>query len=191
MAALNRRWACLPNRRALAVTLAAAGLAAALVWQPLYVFACALTGVQARQASSPEVALAMEQAVISRLGPGYPTLPPLEKGPNKTLVSAAVPCVLAKSIGFVEGSWRQAAGSVPVGVVGPVKQSPSCGYGIMQITSGMRNPGELPADVQLRIADDYRYNIGWGAKVLAEKWNAADFFNATIGDRDPAVAEHW
>jgi len=196
---VKRRQACLPacpvgsfGRQALLAALGAVALTTALLWQPFYVFACAVTGAQAFQASSPEVASAMEQAAVSRLGPGYPTLPLLERGyPDQNLVPAPVPCVLVKSVGYVEGSWRQAAGSVPVGLVGPVKQSASCGYGIMQITSGMRNPGELPPDTQQHIADDYRYNIGWGAKVLADKWNAADFLNAVVGDRDPAIVEDW
>lgn len=161
----------------------------ALAAQPLPAFACAVTGVQAYQASSPEVATAMELGVVNRLGPAYPPLPPLETASGT--VNAPIPCVLLKAIGYVESSWRQAMGSVAVGQTGPVKQSPSCGYGIMQITSGMRNPGELAADVQQRIAADYRYNIGWGARVLTEKWNAMDFFGAVVGDRDPAVAENW
>lgn len=164
----------------------------ALLWHPLYVFACAVTGVQAFQAPLPEVALTIERASLSRLGSDYPILPPLEKGyPQSKLVEAPAPCVILKAIGYEESYWRQATGSVTEGSTGPVKQSATCGYGIMQITSGMRNPGELPAETQQRIAQDYRYNIGWGAKMLADKWNAMDYFNAVVGDRDPAVAEDW
>ena len=122
----------------------------------------------------------------------YPGLPPLEKGyPATASVAAPVPCVLIKAIGYVEGAWRQASGAVKEGATGPVKESASCGYGIMQITSGMRRTGELPEDTQRQIAADYRYNIAWGAKLLAEKWNAMDYLNAVVGERDPAVAEEW
>ncbi|MBI2886219.1 MAG: hypothetical protein HYY02_03315 [Chloroflexi bacterium] len=179
-------------RRALTAGVASGLLALALLWQPLYVFACAVAGVQAYQATQPEVALAMERASLSQLGPDYPALPLLEMGyPQATPVAAPVPCVLLKAIGYVEGSWRQAAGGVPEGAAGAVKQSATCGFGIMQITSGMRAAGELPPDVQQRIAADYRFNIGWGAKLLAEKWNGGDYLNAVVGNRDPSVAENW
>lgn len=170
----------------------AAGVALALVWAPLYALACAVSGVQAYQATSTEVGTAMDIAAAGKLGAAYPTMPPLEKGyPAAERLAAPVPCVVLKAIGYVEGSWRQAAGSVPAGSTGPVKQSQSCGYGIMQITSGMRQPGELPEETQLRIASDYRFNIGWAAKVLADKWNGGDFLDAVVGNRDPAVAEDW
>jgi hypothetical protein len=173
-------------------SLAALAAAVALLWQPAYVLACAVTGVQAYQAGTTEVAAAMERAALSQLGAPYPPLPPLEQGyPAATVRNAPVPCVLLKAIGYVEGSWRQATGSTPDGTSGPVKTSASCGFGIMQITSGMRRTGELPEDTQRQIAADYRYNIAWGARMLAEKWNAMDYLNAAVGDRDPAVAEHW
>ena len=181
-----------PPRWLLSSTAITLGLTLALVWQPLYVFACAVTGATAYQASLTEVGLAMERAAISRLGPNYAALPPLERGyPEPALVSAPVPCVLIKAMGYVEASWRQASGSVQDGTAGPVMQSSTCGYGIMQITSGMRNPGELPKELQEEIASDYRFNIAWGAKMLADKWNAGDYFNAVVGSRDPSVAEHW
>lgn len=184
MAALRRRL-----RPAAVVALVAV---LGLVWQPLYALACAVTGAQAYQASSAEVGAAMDLAARGQLGGSYPGIPPLEKGyPAAGAVNAPVPCVILKAIGYVEASWRQAMGSVPVGSTGPAKQSASCGYGIMQITSGMREPGELPPDVQQQIASDYRYNVAWGAKMLADKWNGMDFLKAAVGDRDPAVAEHW
>jgi hypothetical protein len=61
----------------------------------------------------------------------------------------------------------------------------------MQITSGMRNPGELPLGDQQKIAEDYVYNIGWGAKMLADKWNYAAGDTAIVGNRDPQIAESW
>jgi hypothetical protein len=149
-----------------------------------------VNGALAYQAGSVEVASAIELSVIGKMPSGYPTPPPLETGSGQT-VPAPVPCVLVKAIGYVEGSWRQAAGSVPAGSTGPVKQSGSCGYGIMQITSGMRNPDELPADVQAHIASDYRYNIAYGARLFADKWNAGDFLGAVVGNRDPNIAEDW
>ena len=171
----------------------AVSVSALLAVGPPSVYACALDDAQAYQASSQEVSLAMEQTALSQLGDGYPTFPQLEMGyPDATsLVSAPAPCLLLKAIGYTEGMWEQAWGSVPVGASGPTKQSASCGYGIMQITSGMRNPNELPLETQLRIAGDYRFNIAWGTNILAEKWNTGDLLDAVVGDRDPSVAEHW
>ncbi len=170
----------------------ALGLCLALLSQPFAAYACAVSGAQAYQASNAEVARAMERAAISQLGPEYRPIPQLEIGyPNVTKVAAAVPCVLVKAVAYVEASWRQALGSVPIGATGAAKVSGSCGYGIMQITSGMRNAGELPADTQQRIATDYQYNIAWGASLLGDKWNAMDFFDAVVGNRDPSVAENW
>ena len=164
----------------------AVSVSALLAVGPPSVYACALDDAQAYQASSQEVSLAMEQTALSQLGDGYPTFPQLEMGyPDATsLVSAPAPCLLLKAIGYTEGMWEQAWGSVPVGASGPTKQSASCGYGIMQITSGMRNPNEIPLETQLRIAGDYRFNIAWGTNILAEKWNTGDLLDAVVGDRD-------
>jgi len=165
---------------------------ALLLWQPAYALACALAeDTQAYQPTVVEMRAALEDGARGQLGAAYPALPKLEMGPSATPVVAEMPCVILKSIAWMEGGWQQAVGSVPEGGTGPVKRSPSCGYGTMQITSGMRNPGELPPDVQQRIGADYRFNVAWGAQVLAEKWNVGDFFGAVVGDRNPSVAEHW
>ena len=155
-------------------------------------FACAVAGTASYQPWDSEVASVFERAGSRNLGAGYPQPRSLEVGyPQETLSQAQIPCVVLKSIGFVESSWGQAVGSVPDGSTGPTKVSPSCGYGIMQITSGMRNPGELPVDVQTRIAEDYAYNIAWGTGMLADKWNSAPNFIPPVGKRDPSVAENW
>ena len=111
--------------------------------------------------------------------------------PQSTTINTDAPCLILKAMGWLEGGWQQANGNIIEGGTGGVKVSPSCGYGIMQITSGMRAPGELPLDVQNRIATDYRYNVAYGAKLLAEKWNAGDSLGAVVGSRDPKVGEHW
>lgn len=166
---------------------------AALLWQPAFVLACALAeDAQAYQPSVAEMREALESAARGQLGAAYPPVPKLEAGhPTATPISAEMPCAILKSIAWIEGAWQQAAGSVAEGATGPVKRSGSCGYGAMQITSGMRNPGDLPPDTQQRIGGDYRYNVAWGAQLLAEKWNAGDFFGAVVGDRNPSVGEHW
>ncbi|HEX6508968.1 MAG TPA: NBR1-Ig-like domain-containing protein [Chloroflexota bacterium] len=62
----------------------------------------------------------------------------------------------------------------------------------MQITSGMAGAfgnvrGNITADVQAGIASDFQYNIGYGAKMLAQKWASTP----PIGDGNPAVLENW
>ncbi len=155
-------------------------------------FACAVTGTASYQPWDSEVASVFERAGSRNLGGAYPQPRSVEVGhPQASLSQAQIPCVVLKSIGFVESSWGQAVGSVPDGSAGPTKVSPSCGYGIMQITSGMRNPAELPTDTQRRIAEDYVYNIAWGTGMLVDKWNTAPDFIPPIGVRDPSIAEDW
>ena len=159
-------------------------------------YACAVTGSLSYQPLISQAITAFHNAGSNNLGPGYPTLPNLESGyPDKTLVSPSIPCVILKAIAYVESSWHQAWHYVPRGSKGETLATSSCGYGVMQITSCMHNPGDcgLPPDVQQKIAEDYIYNIGWGAKMLADKWNAGDYWKpeATIGNRDPQIAENW
>lgn len=164
-----------------------------LAWQPLLLFACALAETTpAYQPQLSETRLAIEQASRGQLGPAYPALPPIEVGyPQSRPVAAEAPCTILKAIAWQEGGWQQATGNTLPGQTGPVKMSPSCGYGIMQITTGMQNAGELPIETQQKIASDYKYNVGQGAKLLVEKWNAGDSQNAVVGTRDPSVGEDW
>ena len=153
--------------------------------------ACAIGGATAYQPLTSEVATTMEGAGCLQLGPNYPSPPQIEAGPNSTLQTAFMPAIILKAIGYTESSWHQAYYTTPRGSSGPALVSGSCGYGIMQITSGMRNPGELPSNVQQAIAQDYVYNIAYGAKMLVEKWNYGPNYQSTIGDRDPYVGEDW
>ena len=155
-------------------------------------YACAVTGSSSYQPLIAEATTAFHNAGSNNLGPGYFSLPDLESGyPDKTWVSPSIPCVLLKAIAYVESSWHQAWHYVPRGSTGETLATSSCGYGVMQITSGMHNPGDLPPDVQQRIAEDYVYNIGWGAKMLVDKWNYAAGDTAIVGNRDPQIAENW
>lgn len=152
---------------------------------------CAQTGVtDAYQPLVDEVAAAMEQAAANQLRfDEYTTIPNLGKGwPNPTPVPGTVPSILLKAIGTVESAWYQAVYSVRRGDFGPpLTPTGGCGYGVMQITSGMTRPGELPVAVQQRIAREYAYNIARGAAMLGYKWT----FTPAVGSNDPAVPEHW
>jgi len=152
---------------------------------------CAVQGAQAQQPTLSEMTTAFTQAGTNTLPSGYFSLPLIEAGPQGALQAGSAPCALLKAIAYVESSWHQATYSAARGSTGPTLVSFDCGYGIMQITSGMRNRGDLPNDVQERIAIDYLYNIGWGAKMLIDKWNLAPTYAPVVGDRNPAVAEAW
>ncbi|MFC0029775.1 hypothetical protein ACFFMM_09600 [Micromonospora chaiyaphumensis] len=73
-----------------------------------------------------------------------------------------------------------------------------CGYGVTQLTDGMRRaghakPGEtlLPYDSQRAVALDFAANVAAGLQVLQDKWNQARAANLIINDGDPAGLENW
>ena len=73
-----------------------------------------------------------------------------------------------------------------------------CGYGVAQVTDGMRlagqeRPGEvtLPANQQRAIALDYATNIAAGLRILASKWNETRQAGLIVNDGDPANIENW
>lgn len=102
-----------------------------------------------------------------------------------------IPPVLLKAIGSIESSWAQADYSVPYGGVGAVLASHDCGYGIMQVTSGMQNVVGVPNLEQAMIGGHYAFNIARGAHILAEKWNLAPDLRPIVGDADPQAIENW
>ena len=122
-------------------------------------------------------------------------LPKLESGPRSSgsgsLIDPYIPPTLLKAIAWIESSWIQADLSVPYGDVGPVLVSHDCGYGLMQITSGMQNVSGVPNMDQAMIGGHYAFNIARGARILADKWNAAPSFRPLVGSRAPAIVENW
>jgi len=107
-----------------------------------------------------------------------------------------IPPTLLKAIGWIESGQTQAAGPVPWSAVGPALISFDCGHGIMQITSGMTSPadGGWPSRQQTLVATDYLYNVGRGAAILADKWNASPEYRPIAGtdtDGDPGIIENW
>ncbi|WP_445283532.1 golvesin C-terminal-like domain-containing protein [Streptomyces sp. DSM 118148] len=75
-----------------------------------------------------------------------------------------------------------------------------CGYGVGQVTDGMRKagyekPGEtsLPVSTQRAIAIDYATNIAASLHILADKWNEVHQAGQTIAvnNDDPAKPENW
>ncbi|MBQ1018863.1 hypothetical protein KBX71_13455 [Micromonospora sp. D93] len=73
-----------------------------------------------------------------------------------------------------------------------------CGYGVSQVTDGMRKagkekPGETarPATHQRAIALDYAANISAGLQILQDKWNQTYSAGLRINNADPARIENW
>ncbi len=126
-------------------------------------------------------------------------IPRVETGPrsNRTVVDEPyTPPILLKATGWIESALAQAAPSVSWQAVGPALVSFDCGHGIMQITSGMTSPADRgwPSIRQSLVATHFLYNIGRGAAILVEKWNAAPELRPVAGtdtDSDPTIVENW
>ncbi|MFI2645313.1 SGNH/GDSL hydrolase family protein [Streptomyces sp. NPDC018610] len=75
-----------------------------------------------------------------------------------------------------------------------------CGYGVGQVTDGMRLPGhEKPGETSLSpalqkaVAVDYATNIAASMKILADKWNEVHTAGqtVTVNNDDPSRVENW
>ena len=99
---------------------------------------------------------------------------------RRDTVAVRFPCILLKAIYLTESSWRQFCTTSETVI------SFDCGYGIAQVTSGMRR-GETSAYDPNRVASSAAYNVSVGAAILADKWRAS----ACVGDNDPEVIEDW
>lgn len=73
-----------------------------------------------------------------------------------------------------------------------------CGYGVTQVTDGMRIPGKGgPADgsktdlQQKAVALDYAANIAAGVNILIDKWNQTRADGLIIDNGDPKGLENW
>ena len=141
--------------------------------------ACPVSPAAGVQPAYSDLRTAFDKAAQNLLGTDGPSYPTILKGyPKPTRVTATVPCIILRSVGYIESTgWVQFSN-------GFTKVSGDCGYGIMQITSGMG--GGAGFDPQ-RVAKEYAYNIGTGAKILMDKWNATP----SVGENDPDVAENW
>ncbi|WP_157839191.1 NucA/NucB deoxyribonuclease domain-containing protein [Streptomyces flavidovirens] len=73
-----------------------------------------------------------------------------------------------------------------------------CGYGITQVTDGMRmhgreKPGEKPLSAlqQEAVALDYTANVAAGVNILVDKWNQTRKDGLTANGGDPKYLENW
>lgn len=99
---------------------------------------------------------------------------------RRDTVAVSFPCILLKAIYLTESSWRQFCTTNQTVIAF------DCGYGIAQVTSGMRR-GESSAFDPARVASSPAYNVSVGAAILADKWRAA----ACVGSNDPEIIEDW
>jgi hypothetical protein len=144
-------------------------------------------------------ARAAELAGYNALFPEHASfaVPSLETGPrgagSGSLTGGYIPPVVLKAIAWIESGWAQASYDpvVQYGEVGPTLISHDCGYGLMQITSGMQNVSGIPNLDQAMIGGHYAFNIARGAHILADKWNQAPEFRPIVGNRDPRIIEDW
>lgn len=107
-----------------------------------------------------------------------PQLLPLTSGcARPTKVPAFIPCEVLHGIAETESNHQQFKN-------GRTLISHDCGYGLTQVTSGMRGgAGFDPA----RVASDALYNVATGALILSQKWA----IRHCVGDRRPQTIEHW
>ncbi len=145
---------------------------------------------------------AMELAGFDMLFPKdrFFSQPSIALGTRESRVSSQdvyVPPTLLKAISWIESSSSQGAADLPFGAIGPALVAFDCGYGIAQVTSGMTAPlGESnqPTDEQALVATHFAYNIGRGAAILIDKWNAAPEARPIVGidtNSDPHIVENW
>jgi hypothetical protein len=73
-----------------------------------------------------------------------------------------------------------------------------CGYGVLQVTDGMRlagktKPGEvaMPYQTQRAVALDFAANIAAGLRILQDKWNQLKAAGILVNNADPARIENW
>ncbi|MEE8369822.1 MAG: hypothetical protein V3S00_03515, partial [Dehalococcoidia bacterium] len=170
------------------------------------VFLCAETGspfgpfdIQSYEAEDwlTTYGTALELAGFNALFPelsGF-AVPELEGGPRSAgsdaLLDPYIPPTLLKGIAWLESTWMQADYDVAWGEIGPVLVSPDCGYGMMQVTTGMQNISGVPNLEQAMIGGHYAFNAARGALILAEKWNLAPESRPQVGERDPTLLEDW
>lgn len=73
-----------------------------------------------------------------------------------------------------------------------------CGYGVAQVTDGMRlagkeRPGETAMNYQTQraVALDFAANVAAGLRVLQDKWNQTRGAGMTLNNGDPTKIENW
>lgn len=148
---------------------------------------CPQPAAYGRQPYVAELASVFDHAGTNQLGQNGPRLLQVWSGypPSQLkLIGPYIPCILLKAIGYTETTgWKQF--NADYGQWGFTRISADCGYGIMQVTSGMDGTGSFEP---YRVTAEPAYNIGAGANLLIGKWNVLKYF---VGANDPHTVEDW
>ena len=147
---------------------------------------CPVAAVFGLQPLPTTLISSFDQAAANALGTSGPSIGNLSKGvpPNSVSVPFSAPKSIMKAMGWFESTgWLQFHASY--GGFGNTVISFDCGYGVMQITSGMSGGAGFDPS---RVAGEPTYNIGTGALFVHDKWQGESGY---IGSRDPAVYEDW
>jgi hypothetical protein len=114
--------------------------------------------------------------------------------------SGAIPGQTGSPLAAVDGYYGHQTGGTLADYWTINWNKSDCGYGVGQVTDGMRKagyekPGEtsLPASTQRAVAVDYATNIAASLHILADKWNEVHETGQTItvNNDDPAKPENW
>jgi GDSL-like lipase/acylhydrolase family protein len=129
--------------------------------------------------------------------------------PNATVPAAIMLGVLAQESNLWQASWHALEGVTGNPLIGNfygndiydqdqsddwvIRWSEAdCGYGVAQVTDGMRRGDPSRTETQQRaIAVDYATNIAAGLRILEQKWNQTYHAGIVVNDGDPTNIENW
>ncbi len=145
-----------------------------------------------------ELKATFDAASRGQLGIGAPPLPDIYAGSAYGKTDPyIVPAVLLKAIAQVEHKpvgWKHF--EADYGQYGYTIIGPDCDIGLMQVTA-LTADGDSEIN-ECDLVSSWYYNLGAGARVLANKWNALTLSQGgypggpyTVGDRNPAIVEDW
>ncbi|MFE9931272.1 SGNH/GDSL hydrolase family protein [Streptomyces sp. NPDC005533] len=115
--------------------------------------------------------------------------------------SGAIPGQMGSPLAAVDGYYGHKADPNNPAAYWQINWDKSdCGYGVGQVTDGMRLPDHpkdketsLSPALQKLVAVDYASNVAASMKILADKWNEVhtDGQRVTVNNDDPSLVENW
>ncbi|GIG63025.1 hypothetical protein Lfu02_73970 [Longispora fulva] len=176
--------------------------------------------IQAFQPSPNMVEWAVDQAVHGRLTTQRPAnylktgqpayspqgmFPPHSVRDGGTVPAQLLLAILAQETNLSQASWHAVPGDTGNPLVSDyygnrdgeaqIDYSKSdCGYGIGQVTDGMRTGSTLyTRSQQIALATDYAANISAAMNILIDKWNEVSGDNpaSSVNNNDPTWIENW
>ncbi|MEV0416390.1 Tat pathway signal protein [Streptomyces sp. NPDC050448] len=120
--------------------------------------------------------------------------------------SGAIPGQMGNPLAAVDGYYgHKASPNDPAAYWHINWEKSDCGYGVGQVTDGMRIAGHEKVDangnkekllspaLQKLVAIDYASNVAASLKILADKWNEVhtDGQKVTVNNDNPAMVENW